>query len=70
VGDNFLGSIVTGDETWIPYYEPESKQQSKERLHKGSPTNKKFKAENLLEKSCAVFFFWDQKGAIFMDFLE
>jgi len=27
-GDNFLQQIVTGDETWIHHYEPESKWQS------------------------------------------
>ena len=27
-GDNFLQQIVTGDETWIHHYEPESKRQS------------------------------------------
>ena len=27
-GDNFLDSTVTGDETWVLHYTPESKQQS------------------------------------------
>ena len=27
-GDNFLHQIVTGDETWIHHYEPESKRQT------------------------------------------
>ena len=27
-GDNFLQQIVTGDETWVHHYEPESKRQS------------------------------------------
>jgi len=27
-GDEFLDSIVTGDETWVFYHTPESKQQS------------------------------------------
>jgi len=27
-GDNFLQQIVTGEETWIHHYEPESKQKS------------------------------------------
>jgi hypothetical protein len=30
-GDEFLGSIVTGDETWGFHHAPESKQQSRSR---------------------------------------
>jgi histone-lysine N-methyltransferase SETMAR len=26
-GDNFLNHIITGDETWIHHYEPETKRQ-------------------------------------------
>ena len=29
-GDDFLSLIVTGDETWLAYVTPESKQQSME----------------------------------------
>ena len=32
-GDNFLQQIVTGDETWICHYEPESKRQSMQWKH-------------------------------------
>ena len=28
-GDNFLNHIITGDETWVHHYEPETKRQSK-----------------------------------------
>ncbi|CAN7981258.1 unnamed protein product [Ixodes pacificus] len=28
MGEGFLGRIVTGDETWILHFTPESKQQS------------------------------------------
>ena len=27
-GDNFLNRIITGDETWVHHYEPETKRQS------------------------------------------
>jgi len=27
-GDNFLNCIITGDETWVHHYEPETKRQS------------------------------------------
>ena len=36
-GDDFLSQIVTGDETWVAYVTPESKQQSMEWRHSSSP---------------------------------
>ena len=41
--DNFLASIVTGDETWAHHYEPESKSASMEFRRRGSPPPRKFK---------------------------
>ena len=38
---DFLGELVTGDETWIYCYDPETKEQSKEWRHSGSPGPKK-----------------------------
>jgi hypothetical protein len=32
-GDEFLESIVTGDETWVFHHNPESKQQSLQWRH-------------------------------------
>ena len=37
----FLGRIVTGDETWAHFFEPESKRQSMEWSHTTSPKKKK-----------------------------
>lgn len=34
--DNFLDSIVTGDETWAFHFTPETKQQSREWRHPSS----------------------------------
>ncbi|GFR68636.1 histone-lysine n-methyltransferase setmar-like protein [Elysia marginata] len=42
-GEDFLRQIVTGDESWVHHYDPESKQQSKEYRHETSPSPKKFK---------------------------
>jgi hypothetical protein len=36
-GDDFLSTIVRGDETWIHHFEPESKRQSMEWHHTTSP---------------------------------
>jgi hypothetical protein len=42
-GDGFLGIIVTGDETWVHYHQPEPKKASKEWRHTSSPKPKKFR---------------------------
>ena len=41
--DDFLSRLVTVDETWVHYYEPENKAQSRQRVGRGSPRPKKFK---------------------------
>jgi len=41
--DEFLDSIVTGDETWVFHHTPESMQQSLQWRHTLSPRTKKFK---------------------------
>ena len=40
-GDGFLGRIVTGDETWVHYHQPETKKASKEWRHTSPPKPKK-----------------------------
>lgn len=43
-GEAGLERIGTGDDTWVQLFEPESKEQSREWKHPGSPrTKKKFK---------------------------
>jgi len=42
-GDEFLDSIVTGDETWGFHHTPESKQQSLPWCHTHSSKTKKFR---------------------------
>lgn len=39
--DNYIAQIVTGDETWVHFWDPETKQESMQWKHKGSPTPKK-----------------------------
>ena len=41
--DDFLLLLVTVDETWVHYYEPENKTQSRQWVGPGSPRPKKFK---------------------------
>ena len=41
--DDCLLPLVTVDETWVHYYEPENKDQSRQWVGPGSPRPKKFK---------------------------
>ena len=43
--DDFLSRLVTVDETWVHYYEPENKAQSRQSVGPGSPRPKKFKTQ-------------------------
>ncbi|KAJ4448973.1 hypothetical protein ANN_00365 [Periplaneta americana] len=67
-GDEFLDRIVTGDETWISHFTPETKQQSMHWRHSGSAARTKFKQTLSVQKvMCTVF--WDRKGILLIDFL-
>ena len=56
--DDFLLRLVTVDETWVHYYEPENK----------APRPKKFNTQPSAGK-VMVTVFWDAKGVIMLDFL-
>ena len=66
--DYFLLRLVTVDETWVHYYEPENKVQSRQWVGPGSPRPKKFKTQPSAGKVMATVF-WDAKGVIMLDFL-
>jgi len=68
-GDNFLQHIVTGDETLIHHYEPESKRQSMQWKHPSSPTAKKFKTQPSAGKLMLTAF-WDSQGPILETYQE
>jgi hypothetical protein len=67
-GDNFLSTIVTGDETWIHHCEPETKRQSMEWHPTTSPRKKKFKAVPSAGKIMTTVF-WDCEAVILIDVL-
>ena len=48
--NDFLLQLVTLDETWLYHYDPETKQQSMEWWHSGSPHPKKFQVQKSAEK--------------------
>ncbi|CAF3527620.1 unnamed protein product [Rotaria sp. Silwood1] len=62
-GNDFLFRIITGDESWMYYYQPESKQSSKQWKRADSPPTTKFKQEKSTNKVLCSFF-WDHKGII------
>ena len=66
--DDFLSRLVTVDETWVRYYEPENKAQSRQSVGPGSPRPKKFKTQPSAGKVMATVF-WDAQGVIMLDFL-
>ena len=66
--DYFRLRLVTVDETWVHYYEPENKAQSRQWVGPGSPRPKKFKTQPSAGKVMATVF-WDAKGVIMLDFL-
>jgi len=48
--DGFLRRIVTGDEAWVHYYQPQTKKASKEWRHTSSPKPKKNSHANICSK--------------------
>jgi hypothetical protein len=68
-GDKFLDYIVTGDETWVSHFTPESKRQSLEWHHPRSPSKpRKFK-QTLSTRKIMATVFWDRKGVLLVEFM-
>jgi len=56
------------DETWLYHYDSETKQQSMEWRHSGSPRPKKFQVQKSAGKVLASIF-WDEDGILLIDYL-
>ncbi|GBM40702.1 Mariner Mos1 transposase [Araneus ventricosus] len=67
-GNEFLVSIVMGDETWALYMTLESKVVSMVWKHPSSPSRKKFKVSPSTRKLMLTVF-WDMKGVLLAGFL-
>jgi len=65
----FLRRFVTVDETWIHWYTPETKEQSKQWTSPGQPAPQKSKTVPSAGKVMATVF-WDSQGVIYIDYLE
>lgn len=66
--EDFFRRFITVDETWIHYYTPESKQQSKRWVLPGESRPKRPKTQQSAGKVMATVF-WDTQGIIFIDYL-
>jgi len=66
--NDLLSRLVTMDETWLYHYDTETKQQSVEWQHSGSPRPKKFRVQKSAGKVLALIF-WDQDGIVLIDYL-
>ena len=66
--NDFLSRLVTMDETWLYHYDPETKQQSVEWRHSGSPRPKKFREQKFSGKVLTSNF-WDQDCILLIDYL-
>ena len=65
---SFLSNIITGDETCVYAYDPETKTQSSEWKSPGSPRPKKARKVRSNIKLILICFF-DQKGIVHKEFV-
>ena len=66
---NFHSRLVTGDETWIHHWDPESKLESMQWKHPGSPLPRKFHTRPSAGKVLAITF-WDSKLILVVDYMS
>ena len=64
--DEFLCRLITVDKTWIHYFIPETKEQSKQWTSLGEPAPNKAKSAGKV----MVTVFWDARGIIHINFVE
>ena len=65
---DFILRLMTVDETWFHYYEPENKAQSRQWVGSGPQRSKTFKPQQSAGKMNTAIF-WDAKGVIILEFL-
>ena len=63
----FVQQFVTGDETWVHHWDPESKVESMQWRHASSPPPKKFRSLTSAGKLMATFL--GDKGLLQIDYL-
>jgi hypothetical protein len=65
--EDMLNRFITGDESWVHYYQLKSKRASMQWTHPSSPSTKKF---NVMPSAGRVMLtmFWDSRGVLFAPF--
>ena len=62
-GNEFLARVVAGDDSWCHHFETESKRQSPQWKHRGSPPPKKIQGHpHKCTGKVMLTFFFDQDG--------
>ena len=56
--DDILGRVITGDETWVYQYDPETKRQSAQWKTANSPRPKKMPSVQIKSQNNVAEFFW------------
>ena len=65
--EDFHTRLVTGDETWVHHWDPDTRKESMQWKRPGSPLPKKFRTQPSASKVMATVF-WDSKGIILIDY--
>ena len=65
--EDFHTRLVTGDETWLHHWDPDTKKEYMQWKRPGSPPPKKFRTQLSASKVMATVF-WDSKGIILIDY--
>jgi len=65
--ENFMGQIITGDETWVYEYDPETKRQSSQWKSADSPRPKKARLVRSKVKVMLIVFF-DMEGIVHYEY--
>ena len=68
LGESFWARIITMDETWLPFYMPETKEQSRQWCCRGERTPVKAKVMPS-QKKVMMTVFWNCDGVILIDYL-
>ena len=65
---SFISRVITGDDSWVCGYDPETKQQSLQWKSSGSPRPKKARQSRSATKSMLIVFF-DIRGIVHHEFV-
>lgn len=68
IGPEFKTRLVTGDESWFRFYEPETRRESREWRHPGDPPPRHVRTQQSAMKRMATVF-WDNEGIILLKWL-